>query len=221
MKARMLFLLLAALCITAIPVFAGPTQITLTSVGGASQGGVYVAPYYLSVNGGTPIEVICDDYTHSVYVGESWTATLQTFASLGGTRFGAGAFQQYAEAAWLFTQFLSNPSKAGDINFAVWDLFSPSAVQKNTSGWTSGAQNWLTAAQTWFSQNCTLSTSSCQGINLSAFVFITPTNLTGSNSPQECIEMTTPEPVSIALFAVGLLFLGLVARKLSPSQASS
>jgi hypothetical protein len=191
----------------------------LVSVGGAMQGGVDVAPYYLSVNGGSPIEVMCDDYTHHVTIRESWTATLQTFASLGGTRFGAGAFQQYAEAAWLFTQFLSNPSKAGDINFAVWDLFAPSAVQQNIQGWTSGAQSWVTAAQKWFSQNCSLSTSSCQGINLSAFVFITPTNLTGSNSPQEYIEMTTPEPVGIALFAVGLLFLGLVARKYSPSQA--
>jgi len=89
-------------CIAAIPAVAGPVGVKLTGTGGVSQGGVIVAPYYLTitgVNGGQPVTVMCDDYTHHVYVGESWTASIQTFATLSGTRFGAGAFQQYAEAA--------------------------------------------------------------------------------------------------------------------------
>ena len=182
-----------------------------------------VAPYYLSVpgiNGGAPIAVMCDDYTHSVYVGESWTATIQTFATLSSTRFGAGALQKYDEAAWLFTQFLANPSKAGNINFAVWYLFAPSQVSANLSGWTAGAKAWFTSAKAWFISNFSAYGTSCPVINLGQFIFITPTNLTGPGSPQEYIAVVTPEPASIALFAVGLLFLGFLTRRLSAKQAS-
>jgi len=222
LKHRLLVLMFVA-CIVAIPAAAGPVGVTLTGTGGVSQGGVIVAPYYLTVtglNGGKPMAVMCDDYTHSVYVGESWSASIQTFATLSGTRFGAGAFQQYAEAAWLFTQFLANPSKAGNINFAEWYLFAPTQVAANHGGWTAGAQAWFAAAQTWFSSNCSASGKSCSGINLAQFMFITPTNLTGPGSPQEYIAMVTPEPASIALFAVGLLFLGFLTRKFSAKQAS-
>lgn len=220
MKIRLVMVLLFVAFVAAIPAAAAPVNVKLTGVGGANQGGVYVAPYYLSINGGAPIPMMCDDYTHSVYVGESWTATIQTFATLSGTRFGAGAFQQYAEAAWLFSQFLANPSKAGNINFAVWYLFSPSAVAANKGGWTAGAQAWFAAAQAWFSSNCSSSSKSCTGINLAQFIFITPTNLTGPGSPQEYIAMVTPEPATIALFAVGLLFLGFLTRRASAKHAT-
>jgi hypothetical protein len=216
-------MLLLAICILALPTFAGSTQVTvkLTGVGGGSQGGVYVAPYYLTETGGPTFTVMCDDYTHSVWIGESWTATIQSFASLGSTRFGAGDFQQYAEAAWLFSQFLAHPPAAGNINFAVWALFNPTPVMGNKSGWTTGAQSWYTAAQNWFAANCNSSTGSCQGINLGQFFFFTPTNLTGGYSPQEYIcEVPTPEPGSISLVAVGLLFLGFLARKFAPAQSS-
>lgn len=210
------FLLLVAVLLWGLPAAAGTTPVTVTlkGVGGATQGGVAVAPYYLKETGGLTYTVMCDDYTHHVWIGESWSATIQTFATLGGTRFGSGHFQQYAEAAWLFEQFLGNPSSAGNINFAVWALFNYSTVTANTAGWTAGAQNWYSAAQAWFTANCNASTGVCQGTNLSQFFFFTPTNLTGSNSPQEYIAMIpTAEPASIALVAGGLLLLGFLTRK--------
>jgi hypothetical protein len=194
----------------ACPVFAD-TQVTLTGVGGASQGGVYVAPYLLSFNGGQSLEAICDDYTHEVYIGESWTGTIETFASLTGSRNGPAMFQQYAETAWLFTQFLSNPSNAGDINFAIWALFSPTQTEANTSGWTAGAQNDLTAAQQWFNQNCSTSTDTCKGINLANFEIVTPTDLSATG-PQEYLIMT-PEPSSVVLLGIGLILIGIAWRK--------
>jgi hypothetical protein len=214
---RLAFIAVIVGFFAALPAY-GDTDVSLTGVGGASQGGVYVAPYYLSINGGASVEAICNDYTHEVYVGETWKATIETFSSLAGARFGSGLFQQYSEAAWLFTQFLANPSKAGDINFAIWALFSPTQTQGNTSGWTAGAQSAFAAAQLWFSQNCSGSTDTCKGIDLANFEIITPTDLSATG-PQEYIVMT-PEPGSIVLLGMGVLFLGFAWRKLLLGEAA-
>lgn len=217
---RIALIILFVSSIAAIPATADTTNVTLTGIGGANQGGVYVAPYFLSLNGGTNITTICDDYTHDVYVGESWKATIQTFATLSNTRFGQAAgsagnygFGAYAEAAWLYTKFLGTPSQAGNINFAIWALFSPAQAEGNLSGWTLGAQTWLKSAQTWFALNCSSAADTCGGIDLSAFEFITPADLTSSDSPQEYITMT-PEPGSLVLMGLGAILLAFVARRL-------
>jgi hypothetical protein len=209
-------LLLLLTAIAAFPAAADTfVDVQLTGVSGVVQGGETVAPYQLHIGNQTNITAICDDYSHSVSVGEHWKATIHTFANLNGTRFGAGDFAQYAEAAWLFTKFLAQPSQAGNINFAIWALFSPSA-EKNGSGWTTqgplSALGWLTAAQQWFKHNCSTSADTCNGINLSEFEIITPKNLTGRNSPQEYITMV-PESGSLALLGLGTIVLVAMRRK--------
>ena len=164
--------------------------------------------------------MVCDDYTHAVYIGEQWSATINTFSTLASTRFGLADFRQYAESAWLITQMMVSPSQDGNLNFAIWALFAPTQTMANTQGWTVGAQNWYKAAATWFGNNCSNVTHSCSGINLASFEIITPTT-TGLSSPQEYILVATPEPATISLLGIALLWLAWIVRRRAASQSAS
>jgi hypothetical protein len=185
-----------ALFLTATP--ASADSVTLSGVGGANQGGVYVAPYFLSINGGASVVAMCDDYAHSVSIGQNWDARTSAYSDLSLTRWGSAKTQQYKETAWLFSQYFARPSEAGDINFAAWALFTPGAA--SASGFTSGASNWLAMA----------GTQSFAGFDFSGYRIITPKDLSDSG-PQEYITKV-PEPANLALVAVGLMVLALMAR---------
>ncbi|MGH9343054.1 MAG: hypothetical protein ACRD19_04765 [Terriglobia bacterium] len=203
-KRFVLFLMVCALVSlgAASKSFATTVTVDLTGVNGVTQGGVYADPYSGTINGSQAI-LVCDDFSHETYFNQPWQANVSTFADLSGVRFQQGTpaatLQAYDEAAYLYDQLLANPSKYGNISFALWALLTPGA--KRSSGFTSGAQDWLTLAgeQTYYAGE------------FSNFEILTPVR-SGNGSPQEFLT-TTPEPADILLFATGFALLSLMLRK--------
>lgn len=192
--------------------FAG-VNLTLTGAGNNGMlSGVYVGPYQGTVNG-VSMPIICDDFYDDTWLNEAWTATASTFSDLSQTRFASdsNATTQYEQAAWLSTQLLNNASCiysqancAGDIQFAIWQVFDKEPLTLLTGNNLLNAQYWLNQAQ---SQTFTPG-------EFSDFTIYTPTSCLrncGVTLPQEFI-VRTPEPPELAILATdfsaagGLLF---------------
>jgi hypothetical protein len=198
---------------------ADTVSVTLTGVSGGVQGNVYTSPYYATVGNTENVPIVCDDYSHEVYVGESWIASVSTFADLSNTRFGnlVNAPQLYDEAAYLFNELSQVPSQVGNISFALWAIFDPSDVT-TSAGWTTGgnaidptsAAGWLANAQAQtytageFSnfEVLTPCTPSPQGCPIS----------TSSASAQEYL-VRTREPSTVLLLGIGLLAVWLLKSR--------
>jgi len=220
--ALVLFIVLAAAVSLASSAKADTVSITLTGVSGGVQGNVYTSPYYATIGNTANVPIVCDDYSHDVYIGESWIASVSTFADLSNVRFWQGSqaatLQLYDEAAYLFNALSQVPSQIGNISFALWAIFDPIDV-KSSAGWTTGgnainptsAAGWLANAQ---SQTYTAG-------EFSNFEILTPCSqspqglvcpTTSAASAQECL-VRTPEPSSVLLLAIGLLAVWLVKNK--------
>jgi len=146
---------------------------------------VSVGPYVATVNGAANQAVICDDYSDSVTVGQSWKVSVMNFASLtvsnlGSTMWGAtlgstqSVLNDYLEAAWLAEKLVAansvpnNGAIVAAIQYAMWGIFNSSALSGGPQG--SGQQS----ASYWY----TLATSQ-SGLSASQFAnleILTPLN---------------------------------------------
>ena len=208
---------------------ASSVTLTLTSGGNDVMGGVYVGPYTFS-DAGSPgtLNLICDDYTDEVYLGESWNANTSTLPTTGTTTTGlqfssTATLAQYEEAAWLAQQIFalgpansSNAATIGYMQYALWDIFTCGAAGLSSStcasaGFTGAA---LAGVTTWFEN----AQSSYNTGNYSNVVFYTPTanGQPQGTWPQEYIGIIpTPEPESLLLLSAGLFSLVCLRRRLS------
>ena len=183
----------------------GPVTMVFQGVNGANDGQYYVSPYYGTLNGQT-VTLFCDDILNEVNFGQTWQANVTNLATavntnnFSQTRYGSvvgsavlgNPAMAYEEAAWLTTQFASNPGDLVNLQYALWDIMNPGVRGSGNSD----VQNWLLLA----SQNYGL-------INLNNFEIVTnvgPLTLTGQ--VQEFI-VPTPEPGTLALLVCGMLAL--------------
>jgi hypothetical protein len=134
------------------------------------MGGVYTSPYNLSVNGGSPVQMICDDFLTDVSIGLTWPATVVNLSSMQGQttamtnlKFDTTNAQKqvydYATEAVLAAELMSLGSfaneTAGEISFAIWGIFDPVLMTSNpasglghlTSAELTAAQHYLDGAR--------------------------------------------------------------------------
>jgi hypothetical protein len=194
-------------------------NVTLTSAGSNVADGIYVSPYYATVNGATNTPIVCDDFADNSYLNTPWTANVQSFSSLSSslanTAWGGvpGALKLYEEAAWLTMTLLRQPAgSAGQVNYsyAVWAVFDPSGVinQLKLYGDTATCNAIFGAGNNCSSTTVTgglLGGAQGQSYSLSQFanvVILTPV-ISVNGKPQTCTAGGCPEQEFIELVPEG------------------
>jgi len=183
------------------------------------MGNVYVGPYnfnYTSNGSGDPLlQLICDDYTHDVYAGESWKVTVTSFSSLTSTsnlQFPGATLFQYEEAAWLANAIFAsnNSTDIGQLQYLLWNVFDPGVA--SGLNLTPDVSNLL--SQLWAAENSNFANCGAY-CDFSDLVLYTPVkdsqNPYSDGLPQEYFGRV-PEPGTLVLLAAG--FLGVVALRL-------
>jgi hypothetical protein len=210
-----LFLLAGAFILCAPAALADTASMYLTGVGpNGSMGGVYIGPYVAQVNGvSTP--VVCDDFADESYLNESWTANVFTFANLSGTKWAglANSTTLYEEAAWLTDQLANAPQpEAGDIQFAIWAIFDPSALNSLSSSQQTDVEKWISMAQ-----NQTFTPGEFANILIYTPDINDPILCDGAscaNTPPQEFMVVTPEPSELGLLLIGLMAITIgISRK--------
>lgn len=204
-SARLLGALAAVLFFLPLAQADSSVNMVFTGVNGVNDGQFYVSPYTGTMNGQT-VTLFCDDIINEVNFGQTWKANVTNLATavntsnFSQTRYGgvstSAVFSTpalaYEEAAWLVSQFASNPGDLVNLQYALWDIMNPGARGNGSSD----VQNWLFLASQDYGQ-----------INLNNFEIVTncgPLTLTGQ--VQEFI-VQTPEPGTLALLICGMLAL--------------
>jgi hypothetical protein len=135
---------LVSLCFA--PFALAQNTVDLTSAGGFGWDGVYISPYYGTVDGVPNTPVICDDFMDQSKInGKSWNANITQLSSLSASTLGStlwGSYLSgsqstqtiidwYEEAAWLTLGLLAEPAKSADrayYSYAIWAVFDPTGV---------------------------------------------------------------------------------------------
>jgi hypothetical protein len=218
-----------AMCIA--PSALADTSITLTGAGSNPVDGIYVGPYYATVNGVANTPVICDDFSDEVYINESWGAISPspTIANPSGAVFAsqANSGQEYDAMAFLAEQLFalspSDPTYSGDaakLQYAIWDIFDPGDV----SAYLKPIDPSLLASAISDATGALGGTyTSGEFSDLSILTPDLGTQPSADGRPQEFI-VKTPEPGTFALLGIGLLMLGILARRkynLAPGPVSA
>jgi len=177
------------LLVLAGPAFADSVGVQFVGVGSQNQNGVFTYPYYISLDRGAEMAMVCDDFYDRIDVGDHWQAVVTDLTSGDVSKTMFRDLTKYREAAYLFLQIKSyNSDQWGNINWAIWTLFDP-GIDPGYQ-YKDGVEFWLNQAET----------ADLSKVDFSGIHILTPTR----PGPQEFIYIT-PEPGTLLLFGSGLL----------------
>jgi hypothetical protein len=218
---RAMWILSALFLITPLAHADGTTTMQFTGVNGANNGVYYVSPYTGTLNYGTSsaqsVVLFCDDINNEVSMGQVWSANVTSLASatssgnfdntrygnplvntgLGSNPYGSSAASLYEEAAWLVAQFDSHPGDYVSLQYALWNLMSPTNTSAGLLAFM--GSDGITVAQ-WLAMAAAGYTS----INLANFQIVTNVGPLGYTGQVQEFVVRTPEPATIFLLLVGI-----------------
>lgn len=179
---------------------ADPVTMTFLGPAGNNSGGVYTYPYLFSVNGSSPVGLICDAFTNEVTAGQTWTANVTSLADAAGLF--AGQTQNYFAAGLIFNDILNHTIDANTGNWAIWGLFSTTAA--NDPYFTSHNIGAVINQYLGLAANATAN-------DVAGLVLYTAVGSAPGVGPQEFIgRVSVPEPATIVmLIALGAGVAGL------------
>lgn len=192
------FLLLFAICCLLTPLAWADLYVNNLPV--YTYGGYYVGPAgasWQSKAAGWEFDIICNDFTSTTHVPSSFPVLVSAFNDLSNARFISQGIEKYQRAAWLVDQMyanMGNGTAVGQIQYAIWELFTASTPNNYGS--------WYTAALA----------ADLTNYDFSAFRVLTPTGSGVSN--QEFITRV-PEPFGGIILLAGVLGIGLCYRRRS------
>jgi len=225
--------------LTTSPLAAQQTTANFDLNGVGSQNvlaGVYTSPYTGSINYGSTVNVICDDFSDESYVPEDWTAWETSLSSITsgtdlytsvlkwqGSYDGLDQAGAYEAAAVLSVDILTSTTvmQQNDYSFALWGLFDPTDAFGAISGNQYSAD--LVNPQSYLST--AVAAVKAGTVNLSNYdvtIYSYDNGAHGAcgsvcSQPQEFITVTAvAEPPAPALLGVDLLSLAgliLLARR--------
>lgn len=182
---------------TAATANAGVVSAHFTSVSGNNQNGEYTYPYYISLDGGSAIPMMCDDFSHGSAVGDIWlgNVTLLSSEDLINLRF--GDYEKYVEAAFLMHQLSSSDTQEwSNISWAVWQIFNPQLNPGSGPSGTLGPEYWYNLAES----------ADLASVNIADIAILTPVDAHSLGGDQEFL-FVTPEPGALLLIGTGFVVI--------------
>jgi len=231
MKHKLFLLFLSVTILLGLSMTASAGTYTLKLISYSSTpGDPAVGAYKATLTYGTikeNVNIICDDYSDDVNIGETWQVKENNIDSLSNVLYKPGHFfykgdsqtQAYAEALWIADYMLTHPKLSASTiiadQWAIWALFTPMTTGELNS---EGATPVLAGAQSWWTGTCDPNAAAEKAClaGLADLVIFTPVPGTqiprGFGPPQEFIG--TPEPASMLLLGSFLsLAGGLLSKK--------
>jgi hypothetical protein len=208
----------------------GTTTMQFVGVNGANNGVYYVSPYIGTMNYGTSgaqsVVLFCDDINNEVSMGQVWSANVTSLASavsssnfnntrygnplvnpgLGSNPYASSAANLYQEAAWLVTQFASHPGDYVSLQYALWNLMSPTNARAGSLGFM--GSDGTTVAQ-WLA----MAAAGYTNMNLANIQIVTNIGPLGYTGQVQEFIVRTPEPATILLLLVGIVAMLLFVSR--------